>query len=137
MTDKLKHRIFEFLVEKMGFSIFSIEASTPEAFDVNEYVLTGKGDPEKAIGGLYFWTWDTEEVLDLVLWMRQYNLNSAHRRKVKFYGFDMQFSPRAALMTLEYLRRVDPQTAPNSVLSIAIGPHQGTKSRMSSGGNAA
>ena len=59
MTDKLKHRIFEFLVEKMGFSIFSIEASTPEAFDVNEYVLTGKGDPEKAIGGLYFWTWDT------------------------------------------------------------------------------
>jgi erythromycin esterase len=45
----------------------------PEAFDINEYVLTGNGDPVKALAGLYFWTWDTEEVLEMIRWMRRYN----------------------------------------------------------------
>ena len=44
-----------------------------------------------------FWTWDTEEVLALIEWMRAWNAD-ATTRKVKFYGFDMQFprSPRSS-----------------------------------------
>lgn len=107
---QLKHRMLEFLVSEMGFNIFAIEASLPEALDVNRYVLSGEGDPARALAGMYFWTWDTEEVLALIRWMRDYNLTETRGRKVKFYGFDMQFTARAARTVLDYLRRVDPAT---------------------------
>ena len=54
---QLKHRILELLVRERGFNVFAIEATMPEAFAVNDYVLTGRGDPAKALAGLYFWTW--------------------------------------------------------------------------------
>jgi erythromycin esterase len=108
---QLKHRMLEFLVSEMGFDIFAIEATMPESFDINEYVLHGKGDPAKGLAGIYFWTWDTEEVLELIEWMRRYNADPRHTRKVKFYGFDMQSAARAAKVTLAYLRRVDPRQA--------------------------
>jgi erythromycin esterase len=103
--------MLEFLVTRMGFTVFGIEATMPEGFDVNDYVLTGRGDPAKALSGLYFWTWDTKEVLDLIRWMRAWNADPTHQRKVKFYGFDMQFAPRAVKKTIEYLRDVDPAEA--------------------------
>ena len=108
---QLKHRMLEFLVTRMGFTVFGIEATMPEGFDVNDYVLNGRGDPAKALSGLYFWTWDTKEVLDLIRWMRAWNTDPAHQKKVKFYGFDMQFAPMAVKKTIEYLRKVDPAEA--------------------------
>jgi len=107
----LKHRMLEFLVTEMGFTVFGIEASMPEGFDVNEYVLTGDGDPEKALAGLNLWVWDTEEVLEMIRWMRKYNEDVNHLRKVKFYGFDMQYPARAAKRAVEYLDNVDPGQA--------------------------
>jgi erythromycin esterase len=103
---QLKHRMLEFLVSEMGFTVFGIEATMPEAFDVNEFVLTGKGDPARALAGLYFWTWDTEEVLEMILWMRNYNADPHHEKKVKFYGFDAQVPTRAARVTLEFFSKV-------------------------------
>src|SRR5207253_4402222 len=117
---QLKHRMLEFLVIEMGFTVFAIEASMPEGFDVNEYVLTGKGDPAKALAGLYFWTWDTEEVLDLIRWMRRYNQDSSHTKKVKFFGFDMQVAHVAVTNVEVYLQRVDPDEA--KVASAILAP---------------
>ena len=56
---QMKHRLTEFLASEMGFTIFSIEANMPEAYRVNDFVLTGEGDPKKLIAGMYFWTWNT------------------------------------------------------------------------------
>ena len=108
---QLKHRMLEFLVTEMGFTAFGIEATMPEAFAINEYVLTGKGDPARALAGLYFWTVNTEEVLDMIQWMRQYNADPRNVKKVTFYGFDMQSAPLAATVTLAYLRTVDMEQA--------------------------
>jgi erythromycin esterase len=117
---QLKSRMLEFLVSEMGFTVFGIEATMPEGFDVNEYVLTGKGDPAGALAGLYFWTWDTEEVLAMIEWMRRYNADPRHTKKVKFYGFDMQAAPRAVRVTLAYLRKVDPERAAAEEKSLAL-----------------
>ena len=117
---QLKHRMLEFLVTEMGFNLFAIEATMPESFDINDYVLTGRGDPEKALAGIYFWTWDTEEVRAMIEWMRSYNADPRHARKVKFYGFDMQSAPRAAKVTLAYLRKVDPPQAEMAEKTLAI-----------------
>lgn len=117
---QLKHRLLEFLVTEMGFNLFAIEATMPESFDLNDYVLTGRGDPEKALAGVYFWTWDTEEVRTMIEWMRSYNADPKHTRKVKFYGCDMQSAPRAAKVTLAYLRKVDPPQAEMAEKALAI-----------------
>lgn len=106
---QLKHRLLEFCVSELGFTIFGIEASYPECLRVNDYVLHGTGDPAEALAGTRFWTWDTEEVLALIEWIRGWN--ATHARQVKFYGFDMQFPTEAALGVLDYLARVAPDLA--------------------------
>lgn len=105
---QLKHRLLEYLVATHGFRIFAIEATQPEAFEINDYILTGKGDPRKALAGLYFWTWDTEEVLALIAWMRSWNAAHPKEAKLKFYGIDMQHPVRAAQLVTAYLKASAP-----------------------------
>jgi erythromycin esterase len=111
---QLKHRMLEFLVEEMGFTVFAIEANWSESLALNDYVLHGNGDPKEGLAGIYFWTWNTEEVLELIEWMRRYNADPEHERKLKFYGFDMQYSTVAAKAVLAFLREVDPEFAEQS-----------------------
>lgn len=111
---QFKHRMLEFLVSEMGFTVFAIEANFPESLAVNDYVLNGKGDPAKALSGMYFWTWNTEEVLDMIRWIRKYNEDPAHLKKVKFCGFDMQFAQKAIPYVGNYLMQVDPDFAPKA-----------------------
>ena len=106
---KLKHRMLEFCVAELGFTMFVIEASFPESLAVNAYVLNGVGNAADALAGMRFWTWDTEEVLDLIEWMRWWN--DHHRRQVKFYGFDMAYPTLAALGLIDFLARVAPELA--------------------------
>lgn len=104
---QLKHRMLEFLVTKMGFSIFSIEANMPEAYRLNDYVLRGEGDPAQLLKGMYFWTWDTEEVLDMIRWMRAYNQSGKGR--VEFTGFDMQTPGVAEQIVADFVAKADPE----------------------------
>ena len=108
---ELKHRVFEFLAERLGFTVFAIEANQPEARAIDRYVQGGEGDPKELLAGIYFWTWDTEEVLDLIEWMRRYNAAPGHPHALHFAGFDMQTPTVAARETLAYLREADPDLA--------------------------
>jgi erythromycin esterase-like protein len=102
---QLKHRMLEFLASELGFTIFSIEANLPEAYRLNDYVLTGKGDPAQLLRGMYFWTWDTEEVLAMIRWMREFNASG--RGPIQFTGFDMQFPNVAAENVRSFVTRLD------------------------------
>jgi erythromycin esterase len=108
---QMKHRMLEFLVQEMDFNIFAIEATWPEANLVNAYVHTGEGDPAKLLAGLYFWTWNTQEVLDMIHWMRAHNENPGDAPPVSFFGFDMQFPRMAMDNVVEYLQKVNPAAA--------------------------
>ena len=85
---QLKARVFRYLVEREGFRTFAIEAPFAPSLAVDTYIKTGEGDPAALVHGLGFWTWDTEEVIDLVTWMRAYN--SKTDDQLNFYGFDVQ-----------------------------------------------
>jgi len=108
---QFKHRMFEFLVEKMGFNIFAIEGNMPEAAAISRYVQTGEGDPRKLIEGMYFWTWNTEEVFDMVQWMRAWNKAHPDRTPIQFTGFDMQNSNVASIIAHEFLKEHAPDLA--------------------------
>jgi erythromycin esterase-like protein len=103
---QLKHRMLEFLAAEMGFTIFSIEANMPEAYRLNDFVLTGRGDPAQLLKGLYFWTWNTEEVLDMILWMREFNKSGKGR--IEFTGFDMQTPDVAMGIASDFIAKYDP-----------------------------
>ena len=103
---QMKHRFLEYLASQCGFTIFSIEANMPEAYRLNDYVLEGKGDPAKLIGGMYFWTWNTEEVLAMVQWMRQFNQSG--KGHLEFTGFDMQTPDVAMENVTRFVRTNDP-----------------------------
>jgi erythromycin esterase-like protein len=106
---QLKHRITQYLAAEMGFTVFSIEASLPEAWRLNDYVLGGEGDPRALIKGMYFWTWNTEEVLEMVEWMRRFNMEK--RGRIEFTGFDMQTPDTAAAIVRRFLARHEPAWA--------------------------
>ena len=115
---QLKHRMLEFLATQMGFTIFSIEANMPEAYRLNDYVLNGTGDPAALLRGMYFWTWNTEEVLDMVRWMREFNASGKGR--VQFTGFDMQTTTVAAEIVRAYVQHADPAYEPTVRDAVAL-----------------
>lgn len=105
---EMKARILRLLVEEHGFTDFAIEATWPEANRLDRYVRTGEGDPAVLLSGLYFWTWNTESVLEMIEWIRSYNEAGGD---VGFYGFDMQY-PGMALRDVEtFISEVDPDRA--------------------------
>jgi erythromycin esterase len=93
----------------MGFTLFAIEANMPEAYRVNDYVLHGKGEPKELLKGMYFWTWNTQEVLDMIHWMRQFNQSGKGR--IQFLGFDMQTTNVAAEIAKGFVAKAEPDYA--------------------------
>ncbi len=104
----MKHRLFRFLVEEKGFRTLAMEADGAASCALDTYVRTGAGDPALAIYDLGFWTWNTQEVLDMVLWMREYNRTAPSGSQLRFIGLDMQNPTTATSRVAEFLHGVDP-----------------------------
>lgn len=100
---RMKHRVFQYLVEHHGFDHFSIEASLPEALAVDYFVQTGVGNPATLIRGMHFWTWTTQEVVALVTWMQQWN-KAGRQPRLRFSGFDMQYAGVAVDSVLAFTK---------------------------------
>lgn len=112
---QLKHRLLEFLVREMGFTVLAMEASYSAAMNINDYVLHRRNDRAAALAGLRaIWISDTEEIVQMIDWMREYNRNVPEERKVKFLGFDPQMNAIAMEIVTAYLRRVAPDRVPNA-----------------------
>jgi erythromycin esterase len=106
----MKQRLFEFLVEKMGFTMMVMEGSWSVGEQINQYIVEGKGTAQHVLQLFQFWTWNTQEVLDLLQWMRAYNLDPRHQRKIAFAGFDCQMIDSTSYdSVIAYFRAVDPQ----------------------------
>ena len=104
----MKDRMLRYLVEKMGFTVFAIEANWSDALAVDDYIKTGHGSARDALAGLGFWTWNTQEVLDLIQWMRAYNAAPGPHPQLSFAGFDLQAPAGAYGTVINYVKRHDP-----------------------------
>lgn len=106
---QFKHRMLEFLVNRLGFKAFSLEASYPACMNINEYVVYGRGDPRKALASQGFDVFDTQEFFDLIEWMRRYNSKLPEAKRIKFLGYDMQGQYQYAMAAVSaYLKKVSP-----------------------------
>lgn len=103
---RMKHRIIEWIAQQQNTVIFAIEANMPEARVINEYIHSGNGNPKELLAGLHYWTWNTEEMLQLIEWMRSYN--ETGKGKVEFWGFDMAYPQVAADSVHSFVQKADP-----------------------------
>ncbi|MGH7540920.1 MAG: erythromycin esterase family protein [Gemmatimonadota bacterium] len=95
---RAKHRLTRYLVERLGFRVFLIEANQLPVERINEYVAGGPGEAADVMRTM-FAVWNTVEVRDLIEWMRAHNARHPERR-VAFVGFDMQ-DPSAPIDSLD------------------------------------
>jgi erythromycin esterase len=105
-----KRRALEYLVAELGFTDFAMETDWTQALAVDAFVSDGQGDLDsavKALSGL----WRTEEYRGLLAWMRAWNADPAHARKVRFHGLDLGAPGPTAQRLKAYLARVDPEVA--------------------------
>jgi erythromycin esterase len=105
---RLKHRLIRFLVEQLDYRLVAMEANFAETLAVDEYVTHGRGDPRDALDGIRFWTWDTEEVLALLEWLRAFNEGRPLDNRVRFYGIDAQFTQGSAAALRDFFAERDP-----------------------------
>ena len=86
----LKGVLVRHLIEELGFRALILEESFPHAEALDQYVTTGKGDLQDLMNQLAGWyLWDTEEMLELVQWIRQFNSEREPARQVRVYGMDI------------------------------------------------
>ncbi|HWM89816.1 MAG TPA: erythromycin esterase family protein [Thermoanaerobaculia bacterium] len=103
---EMKHRLFRFLVEKMGFRAIAFENPWPDTDRVGRYVETCEGSPEEALTGL-LGPWQSTEIRDLVQWMCDWNRTHPRKKdKLRFFGFDVQQPEQDAEALFAFLERI-------------------------------
>ncbi len=111
----LQHRIVEFLVEEMDFTAVAVESGLAESKIIHDFVSGGDAPSDFWESGLvsYYSKW--QEMRRLVKWIRAYNSDPTHKRKINFYGIDIPGYYKSWMPALEvivtYLDNVDPEYA--------------------------
>ncbi|MBD2767015.1 erythromycin esterase family protein [Hymenobacter sp. BT664] len=110
---EMKHRLFAYGVKNHNYKAIGFETPYLRGYFINRYIqgqdIIFEGR-RLEINEVLLNPWATQEVLALVNWMRNYNLN--HPDKIYFFGFDIQYFTSNNYAVLEnYLTRVN--DAPN------------------------
>ena len=87
---QLKLSVFQNLVENDGVRAFALEGDYGGCEYVNRYIHGGEGTAEQAAAAIGFAIYRTDEVEDLISYMRKYNETAKDGDDLRFYGFDMQ-----------------------------------------------
>ena len=86
----IKAKFFKYLVENQGIRVFIIEDSYTSEAGINEWISGGKGNAETIANNFSIGFWCCKEVVNLLEWMRNYNLNKTKDEQIRFYGMDIQ-----------------------------------------------
>lgn len=116
----LRNRLVQYLVEHEGFTAVGIETGFSESRLVARYVAGGIGDAARITrDGLTWGFGNFAENVALIAWLRTWNADPRHERKVHFYGIDLSGSANGAFpngrrgidSALAYLARADSAAA--------------------------
>lgn len=86
-----RNRLFEYLVEKLGFTAIAVETDFVDGTAVDDYVAGGGELTPALVAGVFsFGAPDAaEENRQLLEWMRRHNARPNTGRRLRFYGLDM------------------------------------------------
>jgi erythromycin esterase len=100
----VKHRLLRLLVEDLGFRTLSLEAEPATCEPLDDYVRTGSGDPRAILAAAAQSFWRTEEMVDVLSWMRGHNERSSFAEPLRVVGVDVDIErPLDNMATIERL----------------------------------
>ncbi|MFD7704821.1 erythromycin esterase family protein [Streptomyces caelestis] len=110
-----RDRAFRYLVEENGFRSFVLEANWSAGARLDDYLLTGRGDPARIMSEEFqnaHLLLHSQGYLDMVRWMRAYNV--AHPDDpVRFAGDDNGYAgPELYDRVVDHVRRAHPDLLP-------------------------
>lgn len=103
------------LVQEKGFNFIAVEGDWPEWYRVNRYVRgeDGASSAAEALGVFTVyptWMWGNLDTLHFVEWLHRYNEDHPSQ-KVGCYGLDLYSLFASVEAVINYLQKVDPETA--------------------------
>lgn len=110
---KLKKDVFEVLIKNENVRVFVLEGDFGGGQQINQFILNGNGTAEEAVNKLDYSIYKTEQMVNLVQWMHDYNATASEEEKVYFYGNDMQRYDYSKKGVLEYYKAVNPDLFKN------------------------
>ncbi len=111
---RTRARITRRLIQEHGFTTVAVEADWPDAARIDQYVRRRAPSPaeEPAFSRFPTWMWRNTDVQDFVHWLHRYNQDvNDPARQAGFYGLDLYSLAASIEAVLDYLDKVDPETA--------------------------
>ncbi len=112
---EMRARITRELIEKKGFNVIAVEADWPDAAHIDHYIHGTSPDPlleSTPFSRFPAWMWANHSVLEFTRWLKAHNEKiAAPQQQVGFYGLDLYSLYSSIEMVLNYLEKVDPETA--------------------------
>jgi erythromycin esterase-like protein len=111
---RMRARITEELISRLGFTLVAVEADWPDATWVDRYVRHAHRTPASGEPFRRFptWMWRNREVADFVAWLHTHNGAVADPAlRTAFYGLDLYSMYGSIAAVLDYLDQVDPHAA--------------------------
>jgi len=112
---EMRARITRELIEKKGFNVIAVEADWPDAAHINHYIHGAAPDPlleSTPFSRFPTWMWANDSVLEFTRWLKVHNEKlAAPQQQVGFYGLDLYSLYSSIEVVLNYLEKVDPETA--------------------------
>ena len=108
---ELKKDVFAALMKNENVRVFVLEGDFGGGQQINQFILNGEGTAEEAVNALDFGIYKTEQMIDLVQWMHDYNVSASEGEKIYFYGNDMQRYDHSKKGLLDYYEFVNEDKA--------------------------
>ncbi len=112
---EMRARITRELIEQKGFNVIAVEADWPDAAHIDHYIHGTSPDPlleSTPFSRFPTWMWANHSVLEFTRWLKAHNEKIAvPDERVGFYGLDLYSLYSSIEMVLNYLEKVDPETA--------------------------
>lgn len=86
----IKAKFFKYLVVHHGVRAFLMEESYGAEAGINEWISGGDGSVNTIAQHFSIGSWYAREIVDLLLWMRNYNAGKPEEHQIRFYGIDIQ-----------------------------------------------
>lgn len=100
----IKAKFFKYLVENQDVKAFIMEEAYQTEAPVNEWIGGGEGNINAIVGNFTILPWHCKEVVDLLKWMQDYNLNKPAAEQIRFYGMDIQSGNGINLEVREFVK---------------------------------
>jgi len=100
----IKAKFFKHLVKTQDVKIFIMEDAYQTESGINEWISGGEGDIKTIGRNFRIGFWNRKEVINLLQWMRDYNMDKSKKEQIRFYGMDVKYGDKLNIEIRNYIK---------------------------------